>query len=61
MDEWIKILVAFVKDDSSYRFGTKTEKDLKVAMPKAEIDMLVDERWDELVRLGEIFGKSVDK
>lgn len=50
-----------MKDDPDYCFGTKTEKDLKVATPEAKIDILADERWDELVRLGEIFGKSVDQ
>lgn len=61
MDEWIKMLVALVQDDSSYDFGTKTEKDLKVATPEATIEIRPDDRWDELVKLGEIFGKSVDK
>lgn len=61
MDDWIKILLALVKDDSSYEYGTKTEKEMKVATPEANIEILPDERWDELVKLGEIFGKSVDK
>lgn len=61
MDDWIKILVALVTDDPTYDFGTKTEKDMKVATPEAEIEIREDERWDELVRLGEIFGRSVDK
>lgn len=58
MDDWIKILVEFVKSNPDYQFGTKTEKDLKVATPEAKIEILPDDRWDELVKLGEIFGKS---
>lgn len=61
MQDWIGILVAFVKDDTNYVYGTKTEMEMKVATPEAKIEIQTDPRWDELVRLGEVFGKSSDK
>lgn len=60
MGEWIKILVGFVQSDPDYQFGTKSERDLKVATPEAKIEILPDDRWDELVNLGDIFGKSAN-
>lgn len=61
MDDWIKILVAFVKVDTSYEHGTKSENEMKMATPEAKIEIRPDSRWDELVRLGELFGKSSDR
>lgn len=58
MQDWVNILLALVKDDRSYEFGTKTEKDMKVATPCASIEVQPDSRWEELVRLGEIFGMN---
>jgi uncharacterized protein YaiE (UPF0345 family) len=56
MEDWIKILVAFVNDDSDYDFGTKTVEQMIVATPEGRIEMQHDRRWDELERLGEIFA-----
>lgn len=51
-------MVALVKGDSRYDFGTKTEQDIKVATPQAKIDVQPDFRWEELLRLGELIGKT---
>lgn len=56
MDEWIKILVAFVQNDRSYSFGTKSLDEMKVATPSATVEVQRDSRWQDLVRLGEIFA-----
>lgn len=61
MQDWIKILVGLVQDDPNYTFGTTRPKDIKMATPEAKIEIRPDSRWEELVRLGEIFGKSTDK
>lgn len=61
MQDWIGILVAFVNDDTAYDHGTKAEGEMKVATPEAKIEIQSDPRWDELVRLGEVFGKSSDQ
>lgn len=61
MQNWIDNLVAFVKNDTNYSYGTKAEQEMKMATPEAQIEIRPDPRWDELVRLGEIFGKSPDK
>lgn len=56
MEEWIQILVAFVKDDRDFEFGTKTIEEMKVATPTGTIEVQQDDRWDELVRIGDIFS-----
>ncbi|KAF4459812.1 carboxylesterase-lipase family [Fusarium albosuccineum] len=56
MHDWIKILVAFVNDDETYEFGTKTLQDMKVVTPQATIEIQKDKRWDELVKIGEVFS-----
>lgn len=61
MQDWIGMLVAFVKDDATYDFGTRNEMEMKVATPEGKIEIQSDPRWDELVRLGEVFGKSSDQ
>lgn len=60
LDDWIKILVAFVKDDKTNTYGTKTLTEMMVATPEASIEIQPDPRWDELVRLGDIFGKPLN-
>lgn len=61
MQKWIDTLVALVKDEADYDHGTRTVKELVMATPEAEIEVHLDQRWDELVNLGEIFGRSSDK
>lgn len=55
MQDWIKILVAFVNDEE-YNFGTKTLQEMKVATARGEIEIQGDERWEELLRISEVFS-----
>lgn len=61
MQKWIDTLVAFVKDEADYDHGTRTLKEVVMATPEANIEVRLDPRWDELVKLGEIFGNSSEK
>lgn len=61
MQKWIDTLVALVKDEADYDHGTESVKELVMATPEAKIEVCLDPRWDELVKLGEIFGSSSDK
>lgn len=56
LDEWIKILVAFVQDDATYTYGTNSLEEMKVAAPDATVKIQADSRWKELARLGDIFA-----
>lgn len=58
MEGWIQSFVAFVNDDSEYDFGTHHIDEMKVATPTGKIEIQKDERWDELVKLGEIFASD---
>lgn len=56
MEDWIRILAAFVNDDESYDFGTRDVEDMKVITPAGSIKTQRDGRWDELIEIGEIFS-----
>ncbi|KAJ4245599.1 hypothetical protein NW757_009862 [Fusarium falciforme] len=56
MTDWIRILVAFVNNDETYDYGTKTVQEMKVITPEGTIEVQKDQRWDELVRIGDIFS-----
>ncbi|RSL64570.1 hypothetical protein CEP53_004010 [Fusarium sp. AF-6] len=56
MADWIRILVAFVINDETYEYGTNTVQEMKVITPEGTIEIEEDKRWDELVRIGEIFS-----
>ena len=56
MKDWIQILVAFVNNDESYDYGTNTVQEIKVATPQGRIEIQLDERWDELTKIGEILS-----
>jgi hypothetical protein len=56
MDDWIKILVAFIHNDRAYNFQTKTLDEMVVATPSAAIEVQHDARWKDLTALGEIFA-----
>ncbi|KAJ4156511.1 hypothetical protein NW754_008145 [Fusarium falciforme] len=56
MTDWIRILVAFVNNDETYDYGTKTVQEMKVITPEGTIEVQKDQRWDELVRIGNIFS-----
>lgn len=56
MEGWIQNFVAFVQDDQEYDFGTETIGEMKVATPQASIEIQKDGRWEELLKLGEVFA-----
>ncbi|KAK1635554.1 Alpha/Beta hydrolase protein [Colletotrichum phormii] len=56
MEDWIQILVNFVNDTEAYEYGTKSVEEMKVLTPEATIEVRPDERWNELVKLGNIFA-----
>jgi uncharacterized protein YaiE (UPF0345 family) len=56
MKDWIQILTAFVNDDKGYKFGTTSNDQMKVMTAEGKIEIQPDERWEELVRLGNIFA-----
>lgn len=60
MEDWIQILVAFVNDDPTFDFGTRRMEEMKVATPNGTIEVRSDDRWDELVRIGDIFAGKED-
>lgn len=56
MENWIRVLVAFVNDEESFDFGTRTVQEMRVATPQATIEVQKDQRWDELLQIGDIFS-----
>lgn len=56
MKDWIKILVAFVNNDTEYDFGTKAVQELKIATPEGTIEVQPDLRWDRLIAIGKVFA-----
>ena len=60
MEEWIRILVAFVDDDPNYDFGTRSIRQVKVATPERKVEVQEDERWDQLLDLSNVFARNRD-
>lgn len=58
MDEWVKILVAFVGANPNFDFGTKKIDDLKVLTNTMGIRVERDDRYKELRDLGAIFSQK---
>ncbi|KAL4877383.1 Alpha/Beta hydrolase protein [Aspergillus karnatakaensis] len=58
MKSWIRNLVAFVNDEKDFEFGTKTIDEMKVITPKGAIEVERDQRWEELLEIGETFASS---
>ncbi|KAJ5201004.1 hypothetical protein N7449_005807 [Penicillium cf. viridicatum] len=58
MEGWIQSFVAFVNDDPEYEFGTHQIDEMKVATAEGKIEVQKDQRWGELVKLGEIFASD---
>lgn len=56
MEDWIQILTAFVNDDKEYEFGTTLIDQMKVMTPEGKIEIRLDDRWEELIKLGSIFA-----
>lgn len=59
MEKWIESFVAFVNDDREFSFGTNSIDELKAATPEGSIEIQKDERWESLVKLGEVFASAV--
>ncbi|KAL4792477.1 Alpha/Beta hydrolase protein [Aspergillus venezuelensis] len=57
MEDWIKNLVAFVNDDKEFGFGTRSIEEIKVVTPEGGIEVRKDERWEELLAVGEVFAR----
>ncbi|KAM5356916.1 hypothetical protein ACJ41O_003562 [Fusarium nematophilum] len=59
MDDWISDLRAFVNNESGYTYGTTAPDEHKVMTPEGEIEVQKDKRWEELLRVMEVFsGKN---
>lgn len=56
MEDWIQILVSFVNNDAHFNYGTKKIEEIKMATPHGTIEVKQDERWHELLRIGEVFA-----
>jgi hypothetical protein len=56
MEDWVAILVAFVNDDPTYRFGTTSIQEFKVLSSEGDIEIQEDTRWDKLLELSHIFA-----
>lgn len=57
MEDWIQILVRFVRDDEpDYDFGTCDIDEMKVATPECDIQIKKDARWEGLAKIGGIFA-----
>lgn len=59
MEGWIEAFVAFVNDDRDFEFGTRAIDELRVATPQGKIEIQKDVRWNELIKLGEVFANDV--
>ncbi|GLI76984.1 hypothetical protein PoHVEF18_005266 [Penicillium ochrochloron] len=59
MEDWIEQFVAFVKDNQGYEFGTRAIDEIKVATPDGTIEIQKDQRWESLVKLGDVFANDV--
>ncbi|KAL4942978.1 hypothetical protein BDV06DRAFT_235084 [Aspergillus oleicola] len=57
MENWIKNLVAFVNGDKEFEFGTRGVEEVKVVTPEGNIEVRNDERWEELLAIGEAFAR----
>lgn len=57
-DDWVSILVAFVNDDHTYRFGTTSIQEFKVLTSEGGIEIQEDARWDKLLELSHIFARN---
>lgn len=56
MKDWINILIAFVKDDKQFDLGTRKIDEMKVMTPQGTIEVQEDDRWAELIKIGQIFA-----
>jgi uncharacterized protein YaiE (UPF0345 family) len=59
MDKWIKQFVAFVNNNQDYEFSTRAIDEMKVATPDGTIKIQNDQRWENLVKLGDVFANDI--
>lgn len=59
MEAWVESFVAFVNNDREFDFGTSSVDEIKVVTPEGTIEVQKDERWESLVKLGEVFANAV--
>jgi uncharacterized protein YaiE (UPF0345 family) len=59
MNDWIEQFVAFVNDIQEFEFGTRAIDEMKVATPNGTIEIQKDQRWESLVKLGDVFANDV--
>ena len=58
MEGWIEAFVAFV-NDKEYQYGTNSIDEMRVVTPEGKIEIQKDARWNELIKLGEVFANDV--
>lgn len=58
MEDWIQNLIAFVRDDKAFDFGTRAIDQVKAIKSDATIEVVKDERYEELKKLGELFARG---
>ncbi|KAI9924183.1 hypothetical protein ASPWEDRAFT_136873 [Aspergillus wentii DTO 134E9] len=58
MGDWIQDLVEFVGGNEEHQFGTQSVDEYKVLTPRGTIEIEKDTRWDELLRLMDVFSGS---
>lgn len=58
MEDWIEQFVAFVNDNQEYEFGTRAIDEMKVATPDGTIEIQKDQRWESLLKLGNVFAND---
>ncbi|OOF93262.1 hypothetical protein ASPCADRAFT_517424 [Aspergillus carbonarius ITEM 5010] len=56
MDDWIRDLAAFVKDERGYAYGTRSADEYKVMTPDGKIEVQKDPRWEGLLQLMDVFS-----
>lgn len=58
MEDWIRDLVAFMRDEEDYEYGTLQPDSYKVITPEGKIEIQKDQRWEELLKLADVFSGS---
>jgi hypothetical protein len=56
MEDWIRDLGAFLRDEKGYDYGTLQPEDYKVITPDGNIEVQKDQRWEELLGLADVFS-----
>lgn len=56
MLDWIRELAAFIHNDESHDFGTRSCDEFKTATPEGKIEVTKDTRWRELLQLANVFS-----